>query len=169
MPILPEQALESSVQVSSVHRRTTSTLLDWADDVADFDGGLSRNGVPFNSELESVDSGSSIDILKGLEAIAAKGLNSSMSSEQAAAKALLNAARHARKQSQKHSTGSRYMQGDIQRLCTPMFNVSHVGVLKCLPEQAHSSLLHLELLLDIGSCFKICIRLKISQKQSATS
>ena len=118
MPSLPEQALVPTPQVSNVHRRTTSTLLDWADDVAGFEGGLSDDDVPFNSMLATAESGSSINILKGLEAIAARSLDSSTSSEQAAAKALLHAARHARKQTHQHSTRSRHLQGARQRLCT---------------------------------------------------
>ena len=108
--LLAEQATIASPPLTSVHRRTTSTLLDWTDDIAAIEAGL-NDDMPCNQDLETAISGSSIDILKGLEAIAARSLESSLSSEQAAAKALLNAARNTRQQKQRHSAGSRYLHG----------------------------------------------------------
>ena len=99
-------------QPVSVHQRTTSDLLDWADDVDIFEAPVTSKDAYVNPGSGTRDCQSSIALLDGLEHIAAKSLNSELTNEQAAAKALLNAARHSRKRVQQNAVSSKYMDGE---------------------------------------------------------
>lgn len=99
-------------QPVSLHQRTTSDLLDWADDKDIIEAPVTSKDAFVNPGSGTGNRQSSIALLDGLEHIAAKSLNSSLTNEKAAAKALLNAARHNRKKVQQHAVSSKYMNGE---------------------------------------------------------
>ena len=102
----------SSQQAADLHRRTTSELLDWADDVPVVEAPLSSDTVNMNALASWSDQQSSVDLLDGLEKIAERSLSSPLTSEQAAAKALLNAARHSRMKAPHNADSSKYLNGE---------------------------------------------------------
>ena len=99
-------------QPVSLHQRTTSDLLGWADEVDVFEAPVTSKDAYMKIGSGTGNHQSSIALLDGLEHIAAKSLNSALTNEQAAAKALLNAARHNRKKVQQHAVSSKYMDGE---------------------------------------------------------
>lgn len=102
----------SNQQAADLHWRTTSELLDWADDVAAIEAPLGSDTVNMHSLTSWSNEQSSIALLDGLEKIAERFLSSPLTSEQAAAKALLNAARHSRVKAQHSAVNSKYLNGE---------------------------------------------------------
>lgn len=100
--VIQQQAIKSS-------RHATSDLLAWADDVAAIEANLTDAAVSMGSS--SIIHDSSTDLLDGLHNIAETSLKLPLTSEQRAANALLNAARHSRNQGRHSATQSRYMDG----------------------------------------------------------
>lgn len=97
----------SEQQPAEASRHTTSELLDWADDPAVTDACLTVDTPSINSNAGQ----SNTDLLDGLQKVAERSLYSPSISEQRAAKALLNAAKHSRGRSQQTDVHSRYMDG----------------------------------------------------------
>jgi len=88
----------AAVNTSAVkQQRTTSDLLSWADDIAAIEGSLTGNASLSGDDLADPEL---VDVL---------AQDQQMTSNEAAAKALLKAARHNQKRARGKATASRYM------------------------------------------------------------
>ena len=87
--------------------RTTADLLDWADDVANMSGSLQGTGSSSEDELDSV----RLDypVVSEEQATIAHRTKQALTSREAAAKALVKAARHGCSTRSSKDTPSRYM------------------------------------------------------------
>lgn len=94
--------------------RTTADLLNWADDVAGISSSLQGTGFSSGDELDSIHLDDPA-ISQALATIAHRLPRQEMTSREAAAEALLKAARHGGSTRRAKDTPSRYMDS---KLCT---------------------------------------------------
>lgn len=92
--------------------RTTADLLDWADDVANVSDSLQGTGSSSEDELDDVHLDNPAEP-EGEAIIAHKTPKQAMTSREAAAKALIKAARHGCNTRSSRDTPSRYMDSKL--------------------------------------------------------
>ena len=92
--------------------RATADLLNWADDIAGISDSLLGIGLTADDELDNINLDDPT-VMKAITTIAQSVPSQGMTGSQAAAKALLNAARHGRTR-QSRDTPSRYMDSELQ-------------------------------------------------------
>lgn len=95
-------------------KHATADLLSWADNVADISDNLLGIGLPADAELDNFNLNAPA-VTKAMNTVAHSVSGQGMTGSQAAAKALLNAARHDHTKQSKH-TSSRYMEGKLQMM-----------------------------------------------------
>lgn len=131
--------------------RTTADLLNWADDVAGISSSLQGTSFSSGDELDSIHLDDPA-ISQALATIAQRLPRQEMTSREAAAEALLKAARHGRGTRHAKDTPSRYMDSKL-RTSTPRVDVLRKlqTVITCKTEAAHCMAASAGLL-DAGSC-----------------